>query len=85
VPTELVAEFAQATTLAHEAWRRRASRTTLPGSSRTWKKSSACAAATLIYSPLRAYLRPLLDDLSRDGNAEVKAIFAALRPQQVRW
>jgi carboxypeptidase Taq len=85
VPAEMVAEFAQATTLAHEAWARaRAENNFSLFQPHVEKIFGLRRQYADLFAPYDHIYDPLLDDYEPGmKTADVKAIFAALRPQQV--
>jgi len=85
VPTELVAEFTQVTTLAQEAWvQARAESNFAKFQPHLEKIVSLRRAYADCFAPYEHVYDPLLDDFEPGmKTAEVQAIFNALRPQQV--
>jgi carboxypeptidase Taq len=85
VPAEMVAEFSQATTLAHEAWTQaRAENNFAKFQSHLEKIFALRRQYADLFAPYDHVYDPLLDDFEPGMKTEnVKAIFAALRPQQV--
>lgn len=85
VPPEMVAEFAQATTLAHEAWAQaRAENDFARFQPHLEKIFGLRRRYADLFAPYDHVYDPLLDDFEPGmKTADVKAIFDALRPQQV--
>ncbi len=85
VPTEMVAEFAQVTTLAHQAWMEARAENNFakfqPYLERVVDLRQRYAA---LFAPYDHIYDPLLDDFEPGmKTADVQAIFTAVRPQQV--
>jgi carboxypeptidase Taq len=85
VPPEMVAEFAQITTAAHQAWQEARAESNFarfqPHLEKVvdWRRRYAA-----LFAPYDHVYDPLLDDFEPGmKTAEVKAIFEALRPEQV--
>jgi carboxypeptidase Taq len=85
VPAEMVAEFAQVTTLAHEAWAQaRAENRFVIFQPHLEKIFGLRRRYADLFAPYEHIYDPLLDDFEPGmKTGDVKAIFAALRPQQV--
>jgi carboxypeptidase Taq len=85
VPAALVAEFAQATTLAHEAWTQARAEDDFSRFQPHLEKIFALRRRYAdLFAPYQHIYDPLLDDYEPGmKTADVQAIFAALRPQQV--
>ena len=85
VPAEMVAEFAQATSAAHEAWTQaRAENNFAKFQPHLEKIFGLRRQYADLFAPYEHIYDPLLDDYEPGmKTADVKAIFAALRPQQV--
>ena len=85
VPTELVAEFAQTTTLAIEAWKEARTADNYPLFQPHLEKIVALRRRYAeLFAPYEHVYDPLLDDYEPGlKTAQVQAIFNALRPQQV--
>lgn len=85
VPTDLVAEFTQVTTLAQEAWvQARAESNFAHFRPHLEKIVELRRAYAECFAPYQHVYDPLLDDFEPGmKTAEVQAIFSALRPQQV--
>ncbi len=85
VPPDMVAEYAQITTLAHQAWQEARAESNFakfqPHLEKVvdWRRRYAA-----LFAPFEHVYDPLLDDFEPGmKTAEVRAIFEALRPQQV--
>lgn len=85
VPSDLVAEFARATTLAHQAWTEaRAENNFLKFQPHLEKIVELRRRYAECFAPYDHIYDPLLDDFEPGmKTAEVQAIFNALRPKQV--
>jgi carboxypeptidase Taq len=85
VPTEMVAEFAQVTTLAHQAWAEaRAENNFAKFQPYLERIVDLRRRYAELFAPYDHIYDPLLDDFEPGlKTADVQAIFTALRPQQV--
>jgi carboxypeptidase Taq len=85
VPTEWVVEFAQVTAAAHEAWGTARAENNFPKFQPFLEKIVELRRRYAeIFAPYDHVYDPLLDDFEPGlKTADVKAIFGALRPQQV--
>ncbi len=85
VPSELVAEFARATTAAHQAWMKARVENDFPSFQPILQKVLELRRRYAeCFAPFTHVYDPLLDDFEPGmSTADVKQIFAVLRPRQV--